>query len=293
MQPEISIGKTKVGLLTRPYVVAEIGINHNGNIRLCREMVLAAKESGADCIKLQNYKTDQFIGQRSEFWTYKNGDKVVKERQADMFRRCEINYTFMAEIKSLCDKIGIGFQSTPMCEDGLRDLMKLGVDSVKNGSDCLQDIRLITAMGKTGLPTVISTGMATIADIDRAVRAFRATGNEKLILLHCTSAYPAPDKDINILRVKTLRDTFGCLTGFSDHSEGIPAAVLSVAMGAVLIEKHFTLDKNLPGSDHRFSSDPHEMAELTAAVKQAWVQLGDKSLGMTETERQNRKKWFK
>ncbi len=274
-------------------IIAEVGLNFNGDISLARATINAAKECGCDAVKFQNFKVDSFIHQRSEFWTYINNGEKITERQEDMFRRHELKFDDLVVLKNHCDDIGIEFISTPMCKNGVDELVKLGVTTLKNGSDCLQDLDLIEYMGDTGLETIISTGMAHLSDIDKAVRTFRASGNDNLIILHCTSSYPAPDDSINIRRINTLREVFGCLVGYSDHSEGITAAVLAVSQGAVLLEKHFTLDKTFPGPDHIFSSDPEEMTELVKAVRQAQRQMGNPQLGMTDIEKRNRQSWFK
>lgn len=276
-----------------PVIVAEIGINHNGDMKLCRQMIEAAKKCGVDSIKVQNYKTEQFIGQRSEFWEYENNGVKIKERQYDMFKRCELSFENLMEINEICEEVGIGWHSTPMCVDGLLDLIALNVPVLKNGSDCLQDLELIRLMAQSKIPTVISTGMATYDEIEKAVSVFDKHGDD-LIILHCCSAYPAPDDSLNLSKIRSLGDRFlDHDIGYSDHSEGTMAAILSVAMGSVWYEAHFTTDKNLPGPDNRFSKDPKEMKEIVNGINAAWKQIGNPSLGMTEIEAANRKQWFK
>jgi N-acetylneuraminate synthase/N,N'-diacetyllegionaminate synthase len=180
--------------------------------------------------------------------------------------------------------VGIIFFSTPTSELGVRSLQKLQSPLIKNGSDFLTNLDLIRVMARTGIPTVLSTGMAVVGEIDDAVTAFREAGGENLILLHCTSSYPTPPADINLRRIQTLAATFGCLAGFSDHSEGPTAAVGAVALGACFIEKHFTLDKTLPGPDHRFSMDPRDLREFVSAIRTIEVGLGTSQLGPTPSE---------
>ncbi len=294
-------GKT-IGI-DSPVIVAEIGINHNGDMKLCRDMIKSAKQCGVDSIKVQNYHTEQFIGQRSEFWEYKNfidnghGNyslEMVKERQYDMFKRCELSFENLVEINEICEEVGIGWHSTPMDIDGLNDLLALNVPVLKNGSDCLQDLELIKAMAETGLPTVISTGMAIVDEIDAAVLTYRNNCIEdNLILLHCCSSYPAPDDSLNVSRIQSLHYNYGLHTGFSDHSKGTTAAILSVAMGSVWYEAHYTTNKFLPGPDNLFSKDPVEMKTIVDGINAAFKQLGDPALGMTDIEAANRKAWFK
>lgn len=273
------------------YIVAEIGINHNGSRKLMASMIRSAKRAGADAVKFQNYKTEKFIHTRQEWWTYPDG---TREKQYNMFKRNELSLDDLRYIDDTCREVGIDWHSTPMCIDGLNELLRLGVKVLKNGSDCLQDLPLIRAMARTGLHTVISTGMAEVQEITDAVDAFYGTaGHGKLTLLHCTSAYPAPDDSMNVSAMRALKTLYRCDVGLSDHSDGITAAILSVAYGATWIEKHFTFNKRAPGPDHSFSADPNEFSELVRAVRKAERQVGLPKLGMTELERENRKAWFK
>lgn len=289
----IDIHGRKVGEGYPAYIVAEIGINHGGDTALAIQMINAAKRAGCDAVKFQNYKTDQFIGQRSEYLTY-GRHQEHKERQEAIFRRCELDKPKLKWLKNHCDRIGIHMHSTPMCIEGLQECVDLGFGVIKNGSDCLQDLELIRWMAMSGLPIVISTGMARRQEIAAALEVICHCGAEnRVILLHCTSAYPCPDSDANIQRVKILGDDFSCMSGLSDHTEGITAAILSIAFGAVWIEKHFTIDKNMPGPDHWFSADEEEMTQLVTACHRAVVQYGNGGLGLTALEVENRKAWFK
>jgi N-acetylneuraminate synthase/N,N'-diacetyllegionaminate synthase len=180
------------------------------------------------------------------------------------------------------------FFSTPTSEAGVEELVRVGAPLLKNGSDCLGHLPLIRAMARTGLPTVLSTGMATAEDIEDAVGAFRGAGGRELVLLHCTSSYPTPAEDVNLRKMPELRRRFRCLAGLSDHSEGVVAAIGSIALGGCMIEKHFTLDRNLPGPDHRFSSDPREFSELVKAVRTAEAQMGTSEIGPADSEREGR-----
>lgn len=264
-------------------------MNHNGDMDLARRTIDAARASGADAVKFQNYRTEDFISDRSIQYEYMSGGQSVVESQYDMFKRCELSDEDLALLAAHCSTVGIGFHSTPTSEDGLRRLVELGVPVLKNGSDYLTHRPLIAAMGRSGLPTVISTGMATLAEVDEAVRAFRQTGNEQLILLHCTSIYPTPPADTHLRKMSTLRMAFGCLVGFSDHTEGSVAAAVAVAIGACWVEKHFTLDKSLPGPDHRFSADPGELAGLVQAIRLAELAQGTPALGPTPGELESRR----
>lgn len=281
---EIALGKRRIGSGNPCFVVAEIGINHNGDVNLARKEIDAAAEAGADSVKFQNYRTEDFIADRNLTYAYENNGKKIVESQYDMFKRCELDYEMLADLKAYCDKKSVVFHSTPTGMDGLADLLKLGTAVLKNGSDYLQHTPLIRAMGESGLPTALSTGMATKAEIETAVNTFCSTGNKSLILLHCVSLYPTPPENVNLKRMVSLRRAFNFPVGFSDHTSGNQAAIGAVALGACWIEKHFTLDRTLPGPDHRFSSDAIEFRELVNAIRVVEKQLGSADIEFTAEE---------
>ncbi|MCB9850403.1 MAG: N-acetylneuraminate synthase family protein, partial [Phycisphaerales bacterium] len=214
----VRIGEQYVGPGYPAQLVAEIGINHNGDMALAREMIAAAAGAGATAVKFQNYRTEDFVRDHSLAHTYRSQGRDVTESQYHMFKRCELDVAQLAGLCEHCRARGVMFHSTPTSESGIRDLRELGVPVLKNGSDYLTHLPLIRAMGESGLPTVLSTGMASLAEIDDAVAAFRATGNAQIILLHCTSSYPTAPADTNLRRIPALARAFGCPTGFSDHT---------------------------------------------------------------------------
>jgi N,N'-diacetyllegionaminate synthase len=273
----VRIGQRSIGEGQPCFLAAEVGINHNGDLNLAHQSIDAAVDAGADAVKFQNYHTEDFISDRSLTYEYVSQGKSVVESQHDMFKRCELAPQSLRELREHCDRRGVVFFSTPSSERGVLDLVELRAPLLKNGSDYLVHLPLIRAMARTGLPTVISTGMATLDDVKDAVEAFRGAGGQNLILLHCTSSYPTPSEDVHLRKMAALRAAFDCPVGLSDHTDGTVAAIGAVALGACMIEKHFTLDKNLPGPDHRFSADP---AELRALVKS--VRVMEKSLGSGE-----------
>jgi N-acetylneuraminate synthase/N,N'-diacetyllegionaminate synthase len=284
-----AIGSRVIGAGAPCFLIAEVGLNHNGDMALAKRSVAAAKECGADAVKFQNYRTEDFVGDRALTYEYVSQGRTVRETQYAMFKRCELTRPQLAELEAYCRGLGIVFFSTPTGLDSLRDLVAVGAPLLKNGSDYLGNLPLIAAMAKTGLPTILSTGMATLADIDDAVRAFRTAGGRDLILLHCVSAYPAPLDSVNLRKLPALAAAFGCPVGFSDHTEGTTAALGAVALGACAIEKHFTLDRNLPGPDHRFSSDPAEFSALVKAVRDVEKAMGVAAIGPADAESQNRR----
>jgi len=280
----VHIAGRRVGAGAPCYVVAEVGINHNGDLDLALRSLDAAAASGADAVKLQNYRTEDFVPDRTLTYEYVTGGRRVVESQYEMFKRCELSPADLRALKARADKHALALFSTPTSLETLADLVALDVPVLKNGSDFLGHLPLIRAMGATGRPTILSTGMATLAEIDEAVRAFRATGNEGLVLLHCTSSYPTPPEDVHLRKIPALRAAFGCPVGLSDHSEGIVAALGAVALGACCLEKHFTLDRALPGPDHRMSADPAELRALVDGVRALERSLGDSRIGPTARE---------
>ena len=291
MKP-IAVGKNrKIGTGQPCFLVAEIGINHNGDIALAHREIDAAADGGADAVKFQNYHTESFLSDRSLTYEYVSQGKTVVEPQFDMFKRCELSPAALRELKQHCDERNVVFFSTPMDEEGVAELVDQGVTLLKNGSDCLGHLPLIRCMARTGLLTIISTGMATREDIDDAVEAFRGAGGRNLILLHCTSTYPTPASDVNLLKIPALAQAYDCLVGFSDHTDGIVAAVGAVTLGSCFIEKHFTLGKNLAGPDHRFSADPAEFRALVDAVRFLERGLGCGELKFAPTEEMGRREF--
>lgn len=285
---EIRIGKRAIGDGHPCLLTAEVGINHNGDMELAHKCIDAAADAGADAVKFQNYRTEDFLSDRSLTYEYVSQGKKVVESQWEMFKRCELRPEAFAALREHCDRRGVIFFSTPTGEAGVEELVRIGAPLLKNGSDYLVHLPLIRAMARTGLPTVLSTGMATAEEIEDAVRAYREAGGRDLVLLHCTSSYPTPVQDVNLRKIAELRRRFECLAGLSDHSEGVVAAIGAVALGACMIEKHFTLDKTFPGPDHRFSSDPAEFRLLTHSVRTLEAQLGTEKIGPTPSEAEGR-----
>ena len=289
MNERIYVGERVIGSNEPVFIVAEIGINHNGDMELAKESIQAAAEAGADSVKFQNYKTEDFIADHRLILEYKSQGKNVIEPQFELFKRCELNRDQLYMLKETCDKYGVVFHSTPTSLEGINDLLAIGTPILKNGSDYLSNLKLIRNMGETGLPTVLSTGMATLTDIDQAVQVFKETGNQNLILLHCTSSYPTLPEETNLARINTLKAAFGVPVGFSDHTAGNCAAVGASILGACWIEKHFTLDKDLPGPDHWFSMDPSELRGLVVMVRDIIKMIGKGEIYPTKTEQSNRK----
>jgi N-acetylneuraminate synthase/N,N'-diacetyllegionaminate synthase len=288
MEQLFEVGNFRIGKGFPTFIVAEIGINHNGDIMLAQEAIHAAAEAGANAVKFQNYYTEDFISDKTLMFTYTSQGKKITESQFEMFKRCELSRDQLAMLKETADAKGVNFHSTPTSQRGIEDLLSIGTEILKNGSDYLTNLNIVKQMGETGLLTVLSTGMATLSEIDFAVNIFKETGNEKLILLHCTSSYPTPPEEVNFSRIQSLQAVFGVPSGFSDHTSGVTAAIGAVVTGACWVEKHFTLDRNLPGPDHWFSMDPKELKDLVKSVRDTEKMIGDSKISPTPSEKINR-----
>jgi N-acetylneuraminate synthase/N,N'-diacetyllegionaminate synthase len=286
-----AVGSRRIGSGEPCFIAAEIGINHNGDMALARSMIAAAAEAGASAVKFQNYYTEDFLSDRSLTYEYVSGGKTVIESQFDMFKRCELSAVQLGQLRDYTESRGVEFFSTPTSERGLAELAALGAPLVKNGSDYLGHLPLIRAMARTGIPTVLSTGMATLEDIEDAVQAYRGAGGRDLVLLHCTSSYPTPDTDVNLNKIITLTAAFDCHVGFSDHTWGTLAAQGACMLRACFIEKHFTTSQDLPGPDHGFSSTPEELAELVSAIRRLELMRGEARIGPVLSEAVSREQY--
>ncbi len=285
----IRIGDRIVGPGRPCLIAAEVGLNHNGDFDLAVDLIDAAVHAGVDAVKFQNYRTEDFLSDRSLTYRYRSQGRDVEESQWEMFKRCEMPDDWLRKLRGYCEGRQLLFFSTPTGAAGVAALVEAKASMVKNGSDCLGHAPLVQAMARSGLPTILSTGMATLAETDEAVRTFHSAGGRDLILLQCTSAYPTPAGDVHLRKLPALAAAFDCPVGLSDHTQGYVAAVGAVALGACFLEKHFTLDRNLPGPDHWFSADPAEMAEYVAAVRTLEQNLGTSAIGPTRAEAEARR----
>lgn len=286
------INGKRIGPDDPPYCIAEVGINHNGSINLAKQMIEVAKEAGADAVKFQTFKAEEFCGDPKQMFTYKSQGKEVTESMLSMFKRYEFLESQWKEIKEHSDKVGITFFSTPQNKGDLEMLIKIGIPAIKIGSDDFTNLPLIREYKKTGLPIILSCGMSDLSEVNNALKAADWFENYPVALLLCTSQYPTPPEDINILKLSTLQNSFhGLLTGFSDHSEGFLAASLAVCRGAKIFEKHFTLDKNFEGPDHWFSEDPIGLSKWVESIHTANLMLGNSIVKPTKAELKNKKEF--
>lgn len=280
----IHIGPFEIGA-AGPFLIAEAGINHNGSLERAFAMVDAARHAGANAVKFQTFSAERFVTDRSSVYTYKSQGVEITEPMIDLFKRHEFKRDEWAAIKRHCDNTGIVFLSTPQDRPDLDLLLEIGIPAIKIGSDDFNNLPLVQDYAKTGLPLILSCGMANMGEVHVTLEAAGAFDLGQVILLLCTSQYPTPPEDANMRRLKTLSAAYPDTTlGFSDHTQGVEAACLAVAMGAVVFEKHFTLDNNLPGPDHWFSENPAGLARWVNAIRNATVMLGSPYLRATKAE---------
>ena len=262
------IGGREVGEGHPPFVIAEVGINHNGDVNLARQMVHAAKEAGAHCIKFQTHLTSKEM-----IHTQMTPGSISKEPLWDIIERCELTAAEERAVKQLCDEVGILFLSTPFSREAADRLDELGISAYKIGSGEITNLPLIEHVARKGLPMIVSTGMTQLEEIAETVHLIERY-DVPLILLQCTSTYPTAYADVKLGAIQVLRERFGLPVGLSDHSIGIYTALGAVAKGACVLEKHFTISRQLPGPDQGLSLEPGELRELVKGADAIYQALG-------------------
>ena len=285
MTPEgILIGNRTVGT-GRVLVVAEIGVNHGGSVGEGLKLIDAAADCGADAVKFQTFHADRLMVAGDCRFSHQ-GDGGESAYQ--MFRRLELSMEDHEKLKRQADQRGVIFLSTPFDEESVDFLDQLGVPAFKVASGDATHIPLLQRIGAKGKPVLLSTGMCYLSEIAEAVWTLNAAGAKELLLLHCVSVYPATPDSLNLRAIRTLSEQFGLPVGYSDHSQDILYSLMAACLGAVLIEKHFTLDKNAPGPDHRLSMDPEELRSLVHNLRKVELSLGDGRKRPACAEEENR-----
>jgi N,N'-diacetyllegionaminate synthase len=274
MNDMINIGKYKIGPDQPVFIIAEVGVNHNGDVELAKKLIIEAARCGADCVKFQTFKAERVVLNDAPKAHYQLKTTSVEESQLEMLKELEMSMDAYAEIIKCCEENNVLFISTPYNIEDADFLNELGVSAFKLASIHAAEpwfARYVASMNK---PVILSTGMATLSELDSTIRAIKETGNKDLILLQCTTNYPSNIEDSNLLAMKTMQDAFNVIVGYSDHTDDDTACIVSVALGAKVIEKHFTLDKSLPGPDQTTSATPAEFARLVRNIRNAELSLG-------------------
>jgi N-acetylneuraminate synthase/N,N'-diacetyllegionaminate synthase len=272
---EVRIGDRAVGDGEPCFVIAEAGVNHNGDLRLAKKLVDIAKEAGADAVKFQTFRAEDVVTASASKADYQKRTTGAGESQFEMIRKLELAGGDYREIASYCLEKDIVFLSTPFDSGSVDLLEEIGVAAYKIASGEITNFPLMRHIARKGKPVILSSGMSTLREVEKAVRCIEGEGQRRIVLLHCTSNYPASAGSVNLKAIDTLRKAFGYPVGFSDHTEGIMASVLAASMGACIVEKHFTVDRGMPGPDHQASLEPAELKALVKAIRDARTMMGD------------------
>lgn len=287
MPDTIKIKNRLIGEGQPCYIIAEMSANHAGKIEIARDIIYAAKEAGADCIKLQTYTPDTMtLNSNKEYFKIKKGT-WKGESLYSLYEKAYTPWEWHAELKEEAEKIGLDFFSTPYERSSVDFLEELGVDFYKVASYEVTDIPLLKYIAAKGKPMIISTGMASLGEIEETVKAVRSQGNNQFVLLKCSSAYPAIPEDMNLKTIKHLKETFNVPVGLSDHSMGSIGAVTAVAMGAKVIEKHLCLSREIENPDASFSMEPAEFKKMVEDVRQAEQAIGTVSYELSSKEQES------
>jgi len=271
----ISIGKREVGKGKPCLIIGEAGVNHNGNFELARELVDVAIDAGCDAVKFQTFKAEKVCSPVAPKATYQQQTTDAEESQLEMGRKLELPFAAFRELYQYSTGRGILFLSTPFDYDSADFLAELPLPAFKVPSGEITNLFFVEHLARKGRPLIVSTGMATMEEVAAAVETIRAAGNRQIILLQCVSNYPADPSSMNLRAMQTLEDAFGVAAGLSDHTVGSEVAFAAVALGACIIEKHFTLSHELPGPDHRASLEPEELVRLVSGIRKIEAALGD------------------
>jgi N-acetylneuraminate synthase len=272
----VNIGGRLVGAGEPCFIIAEAGVNHNGDMKLAHQLIDEAKKAGADCVKFQSFVTEELITPDAPKAEYQVVTTGQPGSQHGMLKMLELSAAQQAELKKHCDDAGIIYMCTPYENTSADMLDNIGVAAYKIASTDTTNIPFLRYIASKKRPVIISTGMSTLTEVEEAVNTLNNHGlKDKFVVLHCTSEYPAPMSDINLRAMETMRLAFQCPVGFSDHTPGVGASPWAVVLGACVIEKHFSLDRGLKGPDHRASMEPAELAELVRTVRNVELALGD------------------
>ena len=270
----VNVPPYKIGPNQTTFIMAEAGVNHNGMLEMARQLVEVAVQAGANAVKFQTFKAERVVSPQAPKAAYQLETTDEAESQLDMVKRLELSFDAFRELFAYCQQQGILFMSTPFDEDSADFLADLGVPAFKIPSGEITNLSFLAHVARKGKPMIVSTGMAYLDEVRTAVSTIEKTGNRDLVLLHCVSNYPANPADANLRAMITMAEAFDMPVGYSDHTLGIEVSLAAVALGACVIEKHFTLDRKLSGPDHQASLEPDELAALVRGVRKVEEALG-------------------
>jgi N,N'-diacetyllegionaminate synthase len=269
------------------YIIAEAGVNHNGNIEIAKKMIEKAKEAGADCIKFQTFISSNLVTKKAVKADYQIEQTKSDETQLDMLKKLELSFDEFKELNEYCKLKNIEFLSTAFDFESIDFLNNLGMKRWKIPSGDITNLPYLMMIAKFNKPIILSTGMSTMEDIRLALCAIRNYGKSDITVLHCTTEYPTPYDDVNLKAMLTIKNEFNVNVGYSDHTRGIEIPIAAVVMGATVIEKHFTLDKNMEGPDHKASIEPDELKAMVSAIRNIEAAMGDGEKKPSKSEKKN------
>lgn len=273
--------------MSRVFVIAEAGVNHNGDISIAKQLIDAACDAGADAVKFQTFKAENLVCKTAEKAEYQRETTDSAETQYDMLKKLELTRRMHEEMMQYCDEKKIMFLSTPFDMESIDLLSELGIKIFKIPSGEITNRPYLRKIARQQKKIILSTGMSTMEEVKAAVAALRENGAKDITLLHCNTQYPTPMADVNLLAMVKMREELGLPVGYSDHTQGIEIPIAATALGAVIIEKHFTLDKNMEGPDHKASLEPNELKQMVEKIRNIELALGDGIKQMSQSEKAN------
>lgn len=273
--------------MSKIFVIAEAGVNHNGNIDLARKLVDVAVTAGADAVKFQTFKAENLVCRSACKADYQMETTDQEESQFDMLKKLELTPKMHEQLIDYCRQKGIMFLSTPFDTDSLHYLIRCGIGIIKISSGEITNYPFLREIGRTGKKVIISSGMSALDEVRDAVKALTENGSGGITVLHCNTEYPTPYADVNLRAMLTLKEKLGVDVGYSDHTKGIEVPIAAAALGASVIEKHFTLDKNMPGPDHKASLEPAELQAMVSAIRNIESALGNGRKEPSKSEKKN------
>lgn len=274
-------------LMNRIFIIAEAGVNHNGDIETAKKLVDAAVEARADAVKFQTFKTENLVCRNAMKAAYQMETTDAEESQFAMLKKLELTPDMHEELMDYCREKKIMFLSTPFDVDSLHYLVERGVELIKLPSGEITNYPLLREAAKTGKKIILSTGMSTMNEVRSAMEVLKDNGCTDITVLHCNTEYPTPYADVNLTAMQTIRKETGAAVGYSDHTPGIEIPIAAAALGAKVIEKHFTLDRNMEGPDHKASLEPEELAQMVKAIRHIEAALGEGDKEPSQSERKN------
>ncbi len=268
-------------------MIAEAGVNHNGSLELAKKLVDTAKDSGADCVKFQTFISKNIVSKNAVKADYQKKQTKTEESQQDMLKKLELSFDDFVELNQYCSEKNIEFLSTAFDFDSIDFLNSLGISRWKIPSGEITNLPYLIKIAQLNKPVILSTGMSTMNDIKKAIFALKENGSGEITVLHCTTEYPTPFNEVNLKAMLSINKEFGVKVGYSDHTRGIEVPIAAVALGATVIEKHFTLNRNMEGPDHRASLEPGELKAMVDSIRNIESALGDGIKQPTESEKKN------